>query len=114
MEDMFRASSEWCSNEYTLLWLTSEIEVIFNGFDVSDDVNMKQNNLIIYTFICDVIWENPSHGTKYQIWVLGIIQKFELASFQNFLLGPSVILVSKVTDNSKPVKNKEKHLNYMV
>ncbi len=61
--------------------------------------------------ICDVnvICENVSHGAKYQIWVIGIISKFVLYSFQNFLLGPSVMLVPKVTDVQKVVKNKEKH-----
>ena len=43
--------------------------------------------------ICDVIWENPSHGAKLIFWVIDIMWKFELFSFQTLLLGSPLILV---------------------
>ena len=58
-----------------------------------------------------MIWENLSHSAKYQIWVIGVIRKFELSSFRNFLLEPSVILVSKVTDVQRLSKIKKNITN---
>ena len=62
--------------------------------------------------ICNVIWENLSNGAKYQIWFIGI-WKFELSSFQNLSLGPSAILVPKVTDVQRLWKIK-KNIRVMV
>ena len=59
----------------------------------------------------NVMWSEKTcaHGVKLIFWVIGIMWKFELLSFQKFLLGSPLILVSKVTECSKAVKNKEKH-----
>ena len=44
-----------------------------------------------------MIWKNPSHGAKFIFWVVDIRWKFELFSFQNFLLGSLLTPLSKVT-----------------
>ncbi len=60
-----------------------------------------------------MIWENPSHSAKYQIWVIGVIWK--LSSFQNFYLGLLWYCYGiKSYQSSKGVKNREKHSNYVV
>ena len=56
---------------------------------------------------CDVIWQNLSHVAKLIFWVIDIMWKSELISFQNFLLGFPLILVSKVTDVQRPWKIKK-------
>ncbi len=68
----------------------------------------KSTNLQVSSFqICDVIWENLSHAARYQTWVIGIIWKLKLSSFQNVLLELSVILVSKVTDVQRLSKKRK-------
>ncbi len=61
-----------------------------------DLIILKTGKLTNYT--CDVIWESPSHGAKLIFWVIGIMWKFELSSFQKFLLWSPLILVSKNTN----------------
>ncbi len=63
--------------------------------------------LNLWQWICDVICENPSHVAKLIFWVIGIMRKFELFSFQNVLLGSPLILESKVTDVQRPQKIKK-------
>ncbi len=65
------------------------------------------------TNICDVIWENPSHGAKLIFWVIGIMWKFELFSFQNFYLDLLWYWYQKLL-MFKCYINKEKHKNYDV
>ncbi len=80
------------------MWLKSlqTIISIILVYKLMHVINTQLVHIIEYLF---VMWsEKTHHMVQIDFGVIGIMWKFQLSSFQNFLLGFSLILVPKVND----------------